>query len=186
MSHVAAWGFPVPRQGHIDSARSGDLVLERLNGPTMADALLTGGLDVRTGAELLAGLLGRLHSIPARGSNAPDHRILHLDLHPENVIITTRGPVVIDWTNATEGPPGLDRAMSALILAQVALTIPPPQDVAVRALLDAFREEISSLGGISDRDLSKAVDRRGADPNQTPAERDLLAAAAVMITAGSD
>lgn len=57
---------------------------------------------------------------------------------------------------------------------------------AVRAFLDAFREEISSLGGISDRDLSRAVDRRGADPNQTPAERDLLAAAAVMITAGPD
>lgn len=56
----------------------------------------------------------------------------------------------------------------------------------MRAFLDAFRREISSLGGISDRDLSKAVDRRGADPNQTPAERDLLAAAAVMITAGPD
>ena len=37
------------------------------------------------------------------------------------------GPVVIDWTNARPGPPGLDVAMSALILAGVALTLEFPE-----------------------------------------------------------
>jgi len=32
-------------------------------------------------------------------------RIVHLDLHPENVMLTVSGPVVIDWRNATDGDP---------------------------------------------------------------------------------
>uniref|UniRef100_UPI0004CD95CF phosphotransferase n=1 Tax=Streptomyces aureocirculatus TaxID=67275 RepID=UPI0004CD95CF len=69
----------------------------------------------------LADLLHRLHSVPARVSADPVNRILHLDLHPDNVMLTSGRPVVIDWRNTEEGPPGLDWAMSALILAQVAV-----------------------------------------------------------------
>ncbi|MFD9426761.1 MULTISPECIES: phosphotransferase [unclassified Streptomyces] len=122
MSYLCAFGFPVPRIGpRADGARATDLVLQRLTGPTMAEALLTGALEAAEGGALLAGLLRELHAIPARLSPDPEERILHLDLHPENVMLTDRGPVVIDWSNTVEGPPGLDRAMSALILAQVAL-----------------------------------------------------------------
>ncbi|MCX4676267.1 aminoglycoside phosphotransferase family protein [Streptomyces sp. NBC_01433] len=122
MSYLCAFGFPVPRIGPpADGARATDLVLQRLTGPTMAEALLTGALEAAEGGALLAGLLRELHAIPARLSPDPEERILHLDLHPENVMLTDRGPVVIDWSNTVEGPPGLDRAMSALILAQVAL-----------------------------------------------------------------
>jgi aminoglycoside phosphotransferase (APT) family kinase protein len=32
---------------------------------------------------------------------------LHGDFHPGNVVLTQRGPVVIDWRNTTEGPPDL-------------------------------------------------------------------------------
>ncbi|MFI0517473.1 phosphotransferase [Streptomyces sp. WSLK1-5] len=66
-------------------------------------------------------LLHRLHSVPARVSADPANRILHLDLHPDNVMLTSGTPVVIDWRNTEEGPPGLDWGMSALILAQVAV-----------------------------------------------------------------
>ena len=30
-------------------------------------------------------------------------RFLHLDLHPLNVIMSARGPIVIDWANASRG-----------------------------------------------------------------------------------
>lgn len=32
--------------------------------------------------------------------------VLHLDFHPANVMLTSGGPVVIDWTNARAGPAG--------------------------------------------------------------------------------
>ena len=65
-----------------------DLVLERLNGPDM-----------------LADLIRR------------PWRVLHLDLHPANVMLTPGGPVVIDWTNAAAGPAGADVALADLIMA---------------------------------------------------------------------
>lgn len=40
----------------------------------------------------------------------------------DNVILTPDGPYVIDGTNAEEGDPGLDRGMSAVILARVAVS----------------------------------------------------------------
>ena len=43
--------------------------------------------------------------------------MLHLDLHPGNVMFTARGPVVIDWTNARAGAPAADVAMAYLIMA---------------------------------------------------------------------
>ena len=51
MSYVGAFGFPVPRIGPpAEGARPTDLVLQRLTGPTLAEALLAG----RLGADLTA------------------------------------------------------------------------------------------------------------------------------------
>ena len=38
--------------------------------------------------------------------------ILHLDFHPDNIMLTPDGPVVFDWTNATIGPAAADVAQS--------------------------------------------------------------------------
>jgi aminoglycoside phosphotransferase (APT) family kinase protein len=43
--------------------------------------------------------------------------LLHLDLHPENVLLGAAGPVVIDWTNATAGPPLADVAQTWVLIA---------------------------------------------------------------------
>lgn len=40
----------------------------------------------------------------------------HLDFHPDNVILTSSGPVVIDWMTAARGEPGLDVARTLLLL----------------------------------------------------------------------
>ena len=41
--------------------------------------------------------------------------LLHLDLHPRNVLLTARGPVVIDWANAANGPGAADVALMYVI-----------------------------------------------------------------------
>jgi aminoglycoside phosphotransferase (APT) family kinase protein len=43
-------------------------------------------------------------------------RVCHGDLHPGNVIVGKKGPVVIDWTNATRGDPMGDLACTVLML----------------------------------------------------------------------
>jgi aminoglycoside phosphotransferase (APT) family kinase protein len=46
----------------------------------------------------------------------PAECLVHLDLHPDNVILTRRGPVVIDWSNAGLGPHGADVATTWILL----------------------------------------------------------------------
>jgi aminoglycoside phosphotransferase (APT) family kinase protein len=42
--------------------------------------------------------------------------LLHGDFHPANIILSPRGPVVIDWPNATRGDPAADVARSLLMM----------------------------------------------------------------------
>lgn len=53
----------------------------------------------------------------ARLAALPDGaRLLHGDFHPGNVMLGAQGPVVIDWENATSGPPPADLAMTWILL----------------------------------------------------------------------
>jgi aminoglycoside phosphotransferase (APT) family kinase protein len=184
MSYLSATGFPVPRIGPpADPALPTDLVLQRLTGPTMAEALRGGALTAAEGGEMLAWLLRELHTIPPRLSQDPADRILHLDLHPENVMLTERGPVVIDWCNASEGPPGLDRAMSSLILAQVVLDPSFPEGTRLRELLATMVSRLADDGGIPEGALARATARRAADTQLTERERALLDEAAELVAA---
>lgn len=133
MAYVGSLGYPVPE---VYAVHGGDLEMERLYGPTMAQALVAGDLPVAEGMTMLAGLLRRLHELP--GLPGGTGRILHLDLHPENVIVTDRGPVVIDWVNARDGDPDLDTGLSALILAMVATDAEHVWSAPAAELLDAF------------------------------------------------
>ena len=178
MGHARGHGYPVPQ---LYATGPGEMVLQRLHGPTMAEALLSGTVPAADGgaelARLLSWLLSWLHTGPARRAAAgPDARLLHLDLHPENVVLTAAGPVVIDWCNAADGPPGLDVAMTALILAQLVVGGDPRAE-AVGTLLAAFLRRAAVHPG----HLEAVVARRRADPHQTGEERDLLPAAAGLV-----
>ncbi|MFE2009032.1 phosphotransferase [Streptomyces sp. NPDC059491] len=177
MTYLAAHGYPVP--GVWPGASAGELVMQRLSGPTMREALVAGTLDGEQAGELLADLLLRLHAIPARVGADPAHRIVHLDLHPENVLLTPDGPVVIDWATAQEGPPGLDTAMAVLILAQAALTIPAAAEVARTVLPTLIRQ----LGGTADMLLPEARARRAANPTLADEEIAALDEAVALILA---
>ncbi|MEV4559109.1 phosphotransferase [Kitasatospora sp. NPDC049285] len=175
MAHVAEHGYPVPAVWPADHAA--DLVMERLSGPTMADALFAGTLGPGDAGALLASLLRRLHEIPPRSAADPAHRVLHLDLHPENVLLTAHGPVVIDWFTAAEGEPGLDDAMTAVILAQAVLSMPAVAALARPLLVPLLR----GLPPLTDHHLTEARTLRAANPTLTTDEIAVLDEALELI-----
>jgi tRNA A-37 threonylcarbamoyl transferase component Bud32 len=99
MLHARAHGFPVPE---VFEVRDDGLVLERVDGPTMLANLRRRPWRAFREAQTLAQLHSQLHEIPFEGN-----RLLHLDLHPDNVLLSRRGPVVIDWSNARAGDAAL-------------------------------------------------------------------------------
>ncbi|MEU6846504.1 phosphotransferase [Streptomyces sp. NPDC046716] len=177
MAYVHEHGYPAPRvRSGGAGLPPGDLVIERVDGPTQAEAALRGELGPAEAGHELAALLRTLHAVPPR----PAGQVLHLDLHPENVVRTPRGPVVIDWANAEEGAPALDWAMSALILAEVAVAPDRPEAAPVRAVLTALlTDPPPGLDGA----LDEARARRAANPTLGPAEKRRLGAATELVRA---
>jgi aminoglycoside phosphotransferase (APT) family kinase protein len=115
MQHARQHGYPVPEVLEI---RAGALVLELIEGPTMREAANGAPSTVRAHAALLARLHRELHEIEAPddlSAVGEGDRLLHLDLHPANVILSAKGPVVVDWTNARRGEPAFDIAITWVI-----------------------------------------------------------------------
>ncbi|MGC4747437.1 phosphotransferase [Micromonospora sp. DT201] len=175
MAYVAAAGYPVPAVYAVDGP---DLVLERLDGETLLDALLAGHMDVGAAAELLVDLHDRLHRLPARFSAEPTDRVLHLDLHPQNVMLTSHGPVVIDWRNAAEGPADLDVAMTALIFAEVAVSLDAQLADFAREGLDAFQQRATPPRASQ---LRSALGLRRVNPTLSVDEKTALDRAAALV-----
>lgn len=176
MRHAALAGYPVPA---VYDVCGPDLVLERIDGPTMLDALGRTPWRLRSYARLLADLHTRLGRVPAP-SGLPQplgagSDLLHLDLHPGNVILSARGPVVIDWTNASAGPAAADVADTWLLLACAR-----PDDglalvVAVQRLY--ARLFLAHAGRQAAREhLPAAYAHRVGDHNMRPAEVDRMRA----------
>ncbi|MBD8057861.1 phosphotransferase [Cellulomonas sp. JH27-2] len=174
--HVVSHGFPAPA---VLAAAASDIVMERLHGPTLLQSLAADETSIHDAAELLADLHVRLHAVPApAGSDAGD-AVLHLELHPGNIILTEqRGPVLAGWSSALVGPAALDVATTALMIAEVAVDAGGVYSQAARALLAAF------LGG-TDVDplpaLDDAAERRAQDPALVAGERALVPSAAELV-----
>jgi len=176
MAYVADLGYPVPE---VFEAHGADMVMERLDGKTLTAAMLDGDVTLDRGAATLADLLRRLHDLQPWDHAAPGHRVVHLDLHPDNVMLTSRGPVVIDWCNATDAPADLDTAVSALILAQVAVDgMHVPRATAAGRFLDAF---LPVAPGDPTRLLDEAGSLRARQLSLVPGETAVLTAAAARI-----
>ncbi|MGA5505611.1 phosphotransferase [Streptomyces umbrinus] len=182
MEYVRGHGYPVPRVRAAEARPRTDLMMERLYGPTVVEALAAGQLTAAEAGLALARLLRDLHAIPARRSTDPAVRVLHLDLHPENVLLTPAGPMVIDWANTDEGPPGRDWSMSAVIVAQVAvdddLRAPLAEEMLSALLADC--PDPALLTG-PDGGLGWATGQRAANPTMSPREVELLGEAAELI-----
>jgi len=181
MTFLAAVGYPVPAVYDADGT---DLVMERLEGRDMLADLGARPWRARRHARTLAALHDRLHAIeapPALRPFGPGDRILHLDLHPANVMLTERGPVVIDWVNARAGAPGADVAMAYLIMATSEVDqIPAPLRLALRpvraALIGQFLRAVHDDPGPH---IAMVARERMRDRNVRPGEIERLRQMAV-------
>ncbi len=155
MKHARAHGFPVPEvlEVHDDA-----LVLELVDGPTMLADLRNRPWRMGKHARKLAELHARLHEIPFE-----DDRLLHLDFHPDNVLLSRHGPVVVDWTNARAGEPSLDVALTWIIGATNGGSLG-------RAFTQLYLRHVDRSA--ARRALPEAAEYRLADPNVTDAERE--------------
>ena len=110
--------------------------------------------------------------------------IAHLDLHPDNVVLTVDGPVVIDWSNAAVGVSGLDAANTWLTLAAGQ----PDGSAMMRSFVAAGRRFfVRRFVAATDRDaavtqLPAALDLRLRDPNLSVDERATMQALVDRVT----
>jgi aminoglycoside phosphotransferase (APT) family kinase protein len=206
MRYVRSRGYPVPAVYEVSGP---DMVMDRVDGPTMLKDLGRRPWMVWRHGRLLAALHRRLHAIPAPdwlltyeshpAFTAPDRdaawaglppmapsstdaprTLLHLDLHPDNVILSPRGPMVIDWRNTRRGDGAVDVASTWLIMATSQL---PDEglksrvmDVVRRLFVYAF---VHHAGRIEAARQIPAVARyRLADRNLLPSERPAIYALA--------
>lgn len=84
-------------------------------------------------AESSARLLAALDALP------DGDRLCHGDFHPGNILMSTRGPVVIDWANVTAGAPAADFARTDLMLK---MGEPPPGTPSLVKYMQGFGRKI--------------------------------------------
>ncbi len=184
MQYVADHGYPVP---HIEAVRADgtEIIMERIDGPLMVDAMARPPWKLGAHLRTLADLHDRLHRIPAPawlpsmsdaetgdGTNG-DWRVLHLDLHPLNVIMAANGPVVVDWPNARGGDPMVDVALSYALIACGEIPLPRAVAAAVNAVrrpaLDHWFAK-RYAGPHFDRRVAEMAELKCFDTNMSGAE----------------
>jgi aminoglycoside phosphotransferase (APT) family kinase protein len=181
MTYLYGVGYPVPK---VHDAAGQDLVMDRLDGRDMLADLGRRPWLIRQHARTLAGLHNRLHETkappglpPAGVSSQAGDRVLHLDFHPGNVMLTSQGPMVIDWTNAAAGAPGADVAMAYLIMATSDVDLIPvylrPMVALLRAVL--FREFLGTVTDDVRPFIAEVARARMKDRNTRPSEMARLA-----------
>ena len=186
MRHLRAHGAPVPE---VFSAEGTDLVMERLDGPTMLDALKSKPWRASAVGRELRALHTRIHAIPAGELPLRRHSegdsILHFDLHPDNVILTRGGPVIIDWSNVVLGDPLADVMNTWMVMVtsspdDVPRLLRPVLGRVRRALTDGFIES-TPLDETARGWLRRVCDQRLLDPNVRDDERVRVRALAAQM-----
>jgi aminoglycoside phosphotransferase (APT) family kinase protein len=180
MEYVRSQGYPVPAVEEVSDDGS-DMVLERIEGTTMVTTMTRRPWTIPRQGSVLADLHRQLHELIAPGwlHDAPvghGDRMLHLDLHPLNVMIGNRGPVVIDWTGACRGDPFVDVALAWVLMTagevptgRLLLTIMSrARSILVKSFLRSF-----DLDVVKQR-LGDVVAWKVLDPHMSVGERDRM------------
>lgn len=177
MRYLWSAGFPVPEVYDADGT---DMVMARLHGIDMLTDLTRRPWLSRRHARTLARMHDQLHEIVAPPwlprPLGPGDRVIHLDLHLGNVVLTEAGPVVIDWSNGAAGPPGADVAMAALIMRisevdELPLPVRPIAGRVRRSVVRQFERSVSHDAGPW---LVEVAKLRLVDRNVRPAEAKVL------------
>jgi aminoglycoside phosphotransferase (APT) family kinase protein len=121
MEYVREHGFPAPKVHELSNDET-ELVMDRIDGPSMLEVLGDRPWTIRRMGFVLGTLHNSLHRIPGPEWVRPSpvgagDQLVHLDLHPGNVLISDVGPVVIDWSNVASGDGNADAALSWLLMS---------------------------------------------------------------------
>ena len=176
MRHLFTHDYPVPE---IHDADGADLIMERVDGPTMLDSFARQPWKMRSWAATLADLHHLLLDVPVpdfdvlQRFGAPDV-LIHGDLHPDNVMLTESGPVVIDWTNVGVGPRGAEVASTWILMAtselEGSLVVRTIQSTARSSFIAMFLKRAERDSALTW--LPAVGEHRLRDPNLRPAEAD--------------
>jgi aminoglycoside phosphotransferase (APT) family kinase protein len=173
MRWVADRGFPCPTV--VELVPDG-LVMERIEGVSMLDEVVSHPWRARRYAGVLADLHDRLHQLAApdglREPFGPGRALVHGDLHPGNVMLTADGPLVIDWTNAARGPGAADVAVSWLLMAAADAPGSPMERIAIAGFRRVFVRFFLARAGRDEAAacLEAALAHRLGDPNLSAGE----------------
>jgi aminoglycoside phosphotransferase (APT) family kinase protein len=177
MEYVRAQGFGVPAIEEL-SDDGLDMVLERIDGPDMVTMMGNRPWMISRLGRMLADLHRGLHELtaPTWLPDAPVGRgagLLHLDLHPLNVMMGPRGPVVIDWARACRGEPSVDVALAWVLMAAGEVSAGRLMGLILGRARSALVK--SFLGGVdlqgARQNLRDVVAWKVLDPHMTAAEQ---------------
>lgn len=177
---LGAAGVPAPEvHGTMTVDGRPGVVLQRLVGPTLTDLIRGGGdvealatefvdLHCRVNAMSVDGfgnLVDRLHGEIELSGLSESTRLdllerlhqstgpvglCHLDLFPDNVIVTDDGWVVIDWLTVGTGPTVADFARTLLLWRHVV-------DPSIVAFMRGVRAEGAARRGLADEEIESWI-----------------------------
>ena len=173
MAHVRSHGVAAPEV--FDVGGGTDLVMEAVRGPTLLDDLTARPWLIQRHAQTLADLHRLVHAVPPlsalRAPFGAGGSLLHLDLHPLNVIVTPQGPRIIDWESAGQGPAEADVALAWLVMSVSQVAGPVHQRLIARVGQSSFAALFArAAGGVDDRWAHAAAALRLHDPTVTDLE----------------
>ncbi len=96
---------------------------------------LTAPPELPTQRQQLQGWLARARDLTPEKRRAaetslallPDgSAVCHADFHPDNILLSTRGPIIIDWTSGTRGHPQADVARTCTLFESAKLPAESP------------------------------------------------------------
>ncbi|HEY1761325.1 MAG TPA: phosphotransferase [Acidimicrobiales bacterium] len=180
MEYVREHGFPAPKVYEMSDDET-DLVIDRVDGPSMLDVLAARPWKIRRMAFVLGTLHNSLHDIPGPDWLRPSPvgegtQLVHLDFHPGNVLISAVGPVVIDWANVARGDGNADAALSWLLMSAGTVETSPTKSALlelgrsrmIKAFLKRFnRAEVA-------RQLPAVVAWKLTDPHMSDVEQEAM------------
>jgi aminoglycoside phosphotransferase (APT) family kinase protein len=110
----------------------------------------------RTAALVDPALIRALDHLP---EPAGTPRLCHGDLHPSNVILADRGPMIVDWFDASRGDPVADAARSSITLlangAEAPPHLPGADPAALAELTTAYLDRLRDHLGFDDALLAR-------------------------------
>lgn len=174
MRSARSSGFPVPEVYAVDG---GEITMARVDGVDLLSRLSRRPWWARRVGVMLAELhvhlaaipIGDIDLLPAFGER---EALVHGDLHPGNIILTSDGPIVIDWEGAGVGPQDADTATTWLLLEtaeadDVPMLVRPFVSLIRRTILRAFLDNTPTP---SPETIAAICEERLADKNTRPIE----------------